>query len=134
MNSFNHYAYGAVGDWMYRVMAGIEIDEAAPGYRHILIQPRPGGKTTKVSARHDTPYGPVASAWTLDGEKFQLTVRIPPNTRATVRLPRTTLATTTEGGQPVERAKDLLMRRQDQDAVVLEVGSGEYRFESVFKK
>ena len=42
MNSFNHYAYGAIGDWMYRVMAGIEIDEAAPGYKHVLIQPRPG--------------------------------------------------------------------------------------------
>jgi alpha-L-rhamnosidase len=38
MNSFNHYAYGAIGEWMYRVMAGIEIDEAAPGYAHILIR------------------------------------------------------------------------------------------------
>ena len=67
MNSFNHYAYGAIGDWMYRVMAGIEIDEAAPGYKHVLIQPRPGGGFTSVKASHETPYGKVASAWTLDG-------------------------------------------------------------------
>jgi alpha-L-rhamnosidase len=134
MNSFNHYAYGAVGDWMYRVMAGIEIDEAAPGYRHILIQPRPGGKTTGVSARHDTPYGTVASAWKLDGDKFQLTLRVPPNTKATIRLPRATLATTMESGQPLDSAKYLLARRQDEDAVVVEVGSGEYKFTSTFKK
>ena len=51
MNSFNHYAYGAVGDWMYRVMAGIDIDEAAPGYKHVIIAPRPGGGFTSVSAR-----------------------------------------------------------------------------------
>ncbi len=130
MNSFNHYAYGAVGDWMYRVMAGIEIDPAAPGYRHILIQPRPGGKTTKVGARHDTPYGTVASAWTVEGGRFELIVQVPPNTRATIRLPRATLTSTTEGGRPIESAKDLLARRQDQDDVVVEVGSGEYRFAS----
>ena len=52
MNSFNHYAYGAIGEWMYRVMAGIEIDQAAPGYKHILIQPRPGGGFTRVKASH----------------------------------------------------------------------------------
>jgi alpha-L-rhamnosidase len=130
MNSFNHYAYGAVGDWMYRVMAGIEIDEAAPGYRHILIQPRPGGKTTKAGARHDSPYGTVASAWTLDAGRFELTVQVPPNTRATIRLPRATLTSVTEGGQPIESVKDLLARRQDKDDVVVEVGSGEYRFAS----
>ena len=47
MNSFNHYAYGAIGEWMYRVMAGIETDESAPGYKHVLIQPRPGGGFTR---------------------------------------------------------------------------------------
>jgi alpha-L-rhamnosidase len=133
MNSFNHYAYGAVGDWMYRVMAGIELDEAAPGYRHILIQPRPGGKTTSVKARHDTPFGTVASAWTLDGGRFELTVQVPPNTRATIRLPRATLAAVTESGTPLDSAKDVLARRQDNADVVIEVGSGEYRFAAPFK-
>src|SRR5262249_18395440 len=64
MNSFNHYAYGAIGDWMYRVMAGLEIDESSPGYKHILIQPHPGGGFTDVKATHMTPYGMAASHWT----------------------------------------------------------------------
>src|SRR4029450_4015068 len=86
MNSFNHYAYGAIGDWMYRVMAGIEIDEAAPGYKHVLIQPRPGGGFTSVKASHETPLGQVASAWTLKDARFELSLEVPPNARATVRL------------------------------------------------
>ena len=69
MNSFNHYAYGAIGDWMYRVMAGLEIDPAAPGYRHVLIQPRPGGGFTSAEARLQTLYGEAASGWALaDGK------------------------------------------------------------------
>ena len=99
MNSFNHYAYGAIGDWMYRVMAGIDIDEAAPGYKHVLIQPRPGGGFTSVKASHETPYGKVASAWTLADGRFELAVEVPPNTRATVRLPKAQLASVTEGGK-----------------------------------
>jgi alpha-L-rhamnosidase len=133
MNSFNHYAYGAVGDWMYRVMAGIEIDDASPGYRHVLIQPRPGGKITKVSAAHDTMYGRVASAWTLDGDRFELTVDVPPNTAATVRVPRARLASVTESGQPLQGA-GILASRQDGDAVVVEVGSGQYRFSSAWSR
>ena len=77
MNSFNHYAYGAIGDWMYRVMAGIDIDPAAPGYKHILVQPQPGGGFTSVKAAHESPYGTVASAWTLDNGAFALTVEVP---------------------------------------------------------
>src|SRR4029077_2619791 len=79
MNSFNHYAYGAIGEWMYRVMAGIDTDDAAPGYKHILIQPRPGGGFTSVKASHETPYGRVGSAWTRQGGRFELAVEVPPN-------------------------------------------------------
>jgi alpha-L-rhamnosidase len=128
MNSFNHYAYGAIGEWMYRVMAGVEIDESAPGYKHILIQPRPGGGFTSAKASHDTPYGRVASAWTLAGGRFELAVDVPPNTRATVRLPKAQLAGVTEGGQPLAAGAGVSGPRQDGDAVVLELGSGSYRF------
>src|SRR6185503_16054030 len=99
MNSFNHYAYGAIGEWMYRVMAGIEVDPAAPGYKHILIQPQPGGGFTNVKASHQTPYGKVSSAWTIRDGKFELAVEVPANTRATIRLPKAQLANVTESGQ-----------------------------------
>ena len=128
MNSFNHYAYGAIGDWMYRVMAGIDTDQAAPGYKHILIQPRPGGGFTEVKASHETPYGKVASAWTLTDGAFDLRVEVPANTRATVRLPNAQLADVTEGGQPLAGGNGISAKRQDGDTVVVELGSGAYRF------
>jgi alpha-L-rhamnosidase len=128
MNSFNHYAYGAIGEWMYRVMAGIEIDGAAPGYKHVLIQPRPGGGFTSVKASHETMYGKVSSAWTLEGERFELAVEVPANARATVRLPRAELGIVTEGGSPLGDGNGITARRQDGDDAVVEVGSGRYRF------
>ena len=61
MNSFNHYAYGAIGEWMYRIVTGIELDEAHPGYKHVLIQPQPGGGLTFANASVESIYGRVAS-------------------------------------------------------------------------
>ncbi|MFO7692820.1 MAG: glycoside hydrolase family 78 protein [Vicinamibacterales bacterium] len=128
MNSFNHYAYGAIGEWMYRVMAGIEIDPAVPGYKHTLIQPRPGGGFTRVSASHITPYGRVSSAWKIDGGALELAVEIPPNTMATVRLPDARLAEVTESGQALAAGHGITSWRQEGLAVVVEAGSGLYRF------
>jgi alpha-L-rhamnosidase len=128
MNSFNHYAYGAVGDWMYRVMAGIDIDDAAPGYKHILIQPQPGGAFTVVKASHMSMYGEVVSAWTLKDGLFELNVDIPANTHATVRLPKAQLSGVTESGRPVATADGITGEKQDGDSAVVEVGSGQYRF------
>ncbi len=128
MNSFNHYAYGAIGDWMYRVMAGIELDPAVPGYKHILIQPQPGGGFQSVKADHETMYGKVTSAWVLKDGTFELAVQIPANTRATVRLPRATSAQVTESGKPIAQGNGIAQTRQDGDAVIVEMGSGSYQF------
>jgi len=128
MNSFNHYAYGAIGEWMYRVMAGIDIDEAAPGYKHTLIQPQPGGGFTRVAASHETPYGKVGSAWTLQDGRFELAALVPPNTRATVRLPKAQLASVSESGKILTDGNGITGHRQDGDSSVIEVGSGQYRF------
>ena len=87
MNSFNHYAYGAIGEWMYRVVVGIGIDEAQPGYRHILIQPRPGGGLTYAKASVESMYGRVAAGWEITGGKLIVRVAVPANTTATVSLP-----------------------------------------------
>ena len=87
MNSFNHYAYGAIGDWMYSVVAGIGIDEARPGYKHVVIAPRPGGGLTYAKASVHSVYGRVASGWEISSGRFVLNVEIPANATATVRLP-----------------------------------------------
>jgi len=105
MNSFNHYAYGTIGDWMYRVMAGIKLGQAAPGYKHILIRPQPGGGFVAVKASHKTMYGKVSSAWQLKDGGFELAVDVPANTRATVRLPRAQLASVIGGGAAGRRIR-----------------------------
>jgi alpha-L-rhamnosidase len=128
MNSFNHYAYGAIGDWMVRVVAGLDIDETAPGYKHILVAPRPGGELTSARAELMTQYGSAASGWTIDGKRMTLTVRVPPNTRATVRLPGATLARVMEGTRAVASAAGVTSAAQSGADVELNVGSGEYSF------
>ncbi len=85
MVSFNHYAAGAVGDWMYRRIAGIEATSG--GYRTFRIAPKPGGGLTSASGSVLTPYGRVSSAWELDGDDFALRVEVPVSTTATVVLP-----------------------------------------------
>ena len=133
MNSFNHHAYGAIGDWMYRVMAGIEIDPAAPGFRHVLIQPEPGGGFTRVGAAHDSMYGRVSSSWSIEQGTFVLEVEVPANASATVRLPRAPRGSVTESGQPLAVGNGIGAVRQDGDAVIAEIGSGRYRFSYVMR-
>jgi alpha-L-rhamnosidase len=87
MNSFNHYAYGAIGKWMYEVVAGIGIDEEHPAYKHIIIQPRPGGGLKHAKASHQSMYGEIVSGWKLEEEKLTMEVVIPANTTATIHIP-----------------------------------------------
>lgn len=105
MNSYNHYAYGAIGDWMYRTIAGINSVAADPGYKTIVIAPKPGGKLTKASAELETMYGTVKSAWVLENNILKLEVTIPANTKAKIVLPSSSH----------------------------EIGSGTYHFESSIK-
>jgi len=86
MNSFNHYAYGAVGDWMYSTILGLATDPERPGYRHVLVRPIPGGGLTRASGSLETPYGRLASSWEIRGGKFRMELEVPPNATATVRL------------------------------------------------
>jgi alpha-L-rhamnosidase len=128
MNSFNHYAYGAIGDWLYRVVAGIEVDPDAPGYKHILIQPQPGGGLTHAAATLRSMYGEVGSEWELSDGRFRLIATVPANTTATVRLLCAALTEVTEGGVPLGDAVGVKRVTQDGDTVVVEVGSGRYEF------
>jgi alpha-L-rhamnosidase len=87
MNSFNHYAYGAIGDWMTSVVAGIDLDPVVPGYKKSLLKPQPGGGLTQVSASLKTGYGRLASSWTIDGGVFAWSAEVPANTTASAVLP-----------------------------------------------
>ena len=86
MTSFNHYALGAVADWLHRVVAGIA--PAAPGYRSIPFRPRPGGGLTHASAVHLTPYGAASIAWRIvAGGTLTVDIEVPTGTTAVVDLP-----------------------------------------------
>jgi len=128
MNSFNHYAYGAIGEWLYGVVAGLEIDPAEPGYKHVLCQPQPGGGLTYVRATLDSPYGVVVSAWELTEADFRLSLTVPANARATVRLPAQSLTAVTEGGQPIAVGNGINSAHVANNLAIIEVGSGSYEF------
>ena len=85
MTSFNHYALGAVADWLHRTVAGLA--PAAPAYRTLHVRPRPGGGLTYASAEHRTPYGPAAVHWRRADSMLHVDVTVPPNTDAVVELP-----------------------------------------------
>ncbi|MBX3062736.1 MAG: family 78 glycoside hydrolase catalytic domain [Anaerolineae bacterium] len=87
MNSFNHYAYGAIGAWLYNTVAGIEIDPAQPGYKHSILRPQPGGGLTQAEGKLHTQYGELVSRWELKDGVFEWVVIVPPNTSATAYLP-----------------------------------------------
>jgi len=128
MNSFNHYAYGAIGDWMYRTLAGLDTDESAPGYKRLLVKPHAGGGLTHATASLETNYGKAASGWRIDGDSLEVTVTVPANTGATILLPAASADGVAEGGQPLRSSPDIRLTGIAQGRLRVETGSGTYRF------
>jgi len=126
MNSFNHYSYGAIGDWMYRVMAGLNTDETAAGYKKIRIAPHPGGNLTLVNAELETLYGKAGTKWQLLNGVFQLDVTVPPNTTAEVTLPKSAAAVITLNNKPLAKANGTT-------DVKVSLGSGTYHYQYNFQ-
>jgi len=89
MNSFNHYSLGAVGKWLYSGAAGIGVDEQSPGFKHFILAPQFSDKFSYLKATFNSPYGEIASGWTLDNGKVSYDATVPPNSSATLTLPAT---------------------------------------------
>jgi alpha-L-rhamnosidase len=134
MNSFNHYAYGAIGEWLYRVVAGIEIDPEYPGYKHTIIQPKPGGRLQYVRAKTNSMYGLIFSEWQLINGTFKLTVTIPPNTYATVHLPNAKKDSVLERGNLLFSAEGIKSIKYLPEEAIVEIGSGQYVFSYPYEK
>ncbi|MBN2024866.1 MAG: glycoside hydrolase family 78 protein [Pirellulales bacterium] len=129
MNSLNHWALGAVGEWMWRNLAGIHPDETQPGFKHFLVRPLPVGNLKWVKARYDSIRGPIESRWEIADGRITLRVVVPANTMVTVYVPTRDPAKVTEGGQPVDSVAGI--RRLDEkpaDAAAFEVEPGTYEF------
>ncbi|MCP4612881.1 MAG: family 78 glycoside hydrolase catalytic domain [Planctomycetes bacterium] len=128
MNSFNHYSFGSIGRWLFGSVAGIDTD--GPGYKRIIIRPRPGGGLDYAKASYKSINGEIVSDWKIKGGKFTLNVTIPANTTATVYVPAGDIDSVAEGGKLAAKAGDVSLLRVEDDSAVFAVGSGNYRFES----
>ncbi|MDB5117315.1 MAG: alpha-L-rhamnosidase [Mucilaginibacter sp.] len=134
MNSFNHYSYGAIGDWMYRVMAGINTDQKETGYKKMIIAPHPGGNLTMVNANLETPYGHVNSEWTINNDVMNMTVTVPANATAEVILPKAAQAEVTEGNKPIKDVDAISNIKKEGADMKMNVGSGTYHFQYALPK
>jgi hypothetical protein len=123
LSSQNHCMLGHIEEWFYAGLASIETD-----FDHITIRPQPVGDLAWVKAWHDTARGRVESSWKKDDSGFELTVKIPPNAKATVFLPGRSQQGVTENGRPVSGAEGVRFLRQEGSALVFEVASGQYDF------
>lgn len=134
MNSFSHYSFGAVCEWMFGTLAGIKTD--GPGYKSITIHPHPPRPNSNamhtaidwVSARYDSIRGPIKSQWRLVDGQLQLNVTIPANTTATVHVGTSDVNTITESGKPLDGHPHVEVLRAEDDQTLLRVASGSYQF------
>jgi alpha-L-rhamnosidase len=130
MNSFNHYALGSVGEWVWRHIAGIAPDIQQPGYKHVIIHPQPGPGLDWARAKYDSIHGPIETDWRLDGSTFRLKITIPPNTTATVHLPARDADRILESGQPAGKVEGVELLELEDAEATFRVESGTYEFVS----
>jgi alpha-L-rhamnosidase len=137
MNSRNHFAFGTVGEWMQRYLGGIDADPSAPGYKNVVIRPRPGAGITEARTEYDSQYGTISTEWQRTGNSFRLRITIPANTTATVYVPmfQKPRSVLTEGGEMIWRSgrfhpgrEGVMSAAIQDDAVAVAVGSGTYEF------
>ena len=128
MNSFCHYSIGAVGEWMYRTILGINPDDNFPGYKHFIIHPQPGGTLTWAKGSYKSINGLITSDWKLENNKFTLDVEIPVNTSASVILPAGSPNLIMLNSNPLP---EVLVNRKYtvKNETALELGSGRYLIE-----
>lgn len=128
MNSFNHYAYGAVGEWLYRYMAGIDEDPTHPGFQHILLHPQFDAAVGNAGATYQSPYGSITSDWKYVGTTIVWNVVVPPNTTAQLQLPAAQSAKILEIEKSPRPLSATRWNETGNGMVSTTIGSGTYRF------
>jgi hypothetical protein len=141
MNSFNHYSFGSVTEWFYRVVLGINMDEAQPGYKHFFVKPQPGGTLTSAQGSYGSISGMIRSAWQIEGSGvFDLTVTVPGNTTAEISIPKRNYNSNWvvresgtlcwSNGAYVNGVSGISAAIADSSFVTFSAGSGTYYFQS----
>ena len=122
MNSFNHYAYGAIGNWLYTKVAGIQV--ISPGYKEFLIKPVLNEKLQFAEASYNSMYGVIKSRWELSGKKIKLIVTVPPNTKADIYVP-------SENSLPETKPDGAEFAGYENGYLIFKAGSGTWQFETI---
>jgi len=126
--SNNHFMLGHLMEWFYSGLAGIRLAPGAVAFSNILIKPEPVGDITHAKAVHNSPYGVIASEWKKAGSSFELFVKIPANTKATIYLPGKQSGRITEGSRPISSGTDYKVLGYKEGRTIIEAGSGKYTF------
>ena len=129
MNSFNHYAYGSIGDWLYRNILGIAPDASQPGFRNVVVGPLPSEQFTEARGSLRTLYGQVSVSWRVADGRMALKLTVPENSTATVTLPGAARGDVREGGVPLMDAEGIADVERVSGGVCFTAGSGSYQFE-----
>jgi alpha-L-rhamnosidase len=128
MNSYNHYAYGAVAEWLYRYAAGIDELSEDPGFHRIVLHPQFDSTLGAVKATYDSPYGPITSNWKVDGSTIKWDVVIPPNTTSLIYLPGGVATRILEGGKDIRQSTGVSLVLKDSHSAIYQAGAGSYTF------
>lgn len=134
MNSFNHYSLGSVGEWLFRQVAGIELDPAVAGFGRFVLRPYPDGRLSFVRAHYRTMHGTISSYWRRRGSTLRWVVTVPPNTVAEISIPSAPGTAVTVAGQPIKQSSVVQVRRRESRHLVCEAGAGTYVFRSRWKR
>lgn len=132
MNSFSHYAFGSVAEWMF--MHAVGIDSEDYGYRNIIIKPAISKEMQFIDGSYESINGLIASSWNWVGDTISIDVTIPVNTKAKIYIPTTNVKNLKEGGKIVSGEDTIKVVAFKNELVVVEVGSGSYSFTSAYKK
>ena len=126
--SRNHIMFGDISAWFYQAIAGINPDPEKPGFKHIIIRPRPVGDLKYARAKHVSMYGRISSSWSKEDDEFTMDVEIPANTTATVYIPDADSKKVTESGRPIKNVDGIKLLESKDGCTVVAVGSGSYKF------
>ncbi|TCN21125.1 alpha-L-rhamnosidase [Mesobacillus foraminis] len=133
MNSFNHFSYGAIGEWMYSDMLGISNDPANPGFKHIILKPTIDNdkRITTSKGSFESLYGKIESGWEVKNGTLTYQATVPANTTATLYIPTNNVNTIKEGNQPIKKAEGVKFVEFKDGKAVYELQSGSYDFRSI---
>lgn len=129
MNSFNHYSFGAVGQWLMAYSLGIRRDESGFGKFVLAPEPDPTGEMTWAKGHYESLYGTIRSAWKREDGRLAYEAEVPPNTTATLFLPASSAEKVKEGGQPAAKASGVTFLKQENGQAIYRLGSGSYSFQ-----